>query len=80
MKRIDMCSVSLVEFANYVSSKNMNKKVSYFIERFTKASVDAEIRSKDSFQNISLDTTTISRSFIPIHLLLASAKSDFSHS
>ena len=74
-----MYSVSLAEFANYVSTKNMNKKVSYF-ECFTKASVDAEIRSKDSFQDISLDATTISRSFLPIHLLLASAKSDFSHS
>ena len=75
-----MYSVSLAEFANYVSTKNMNKKVSYFIECFTKASVDAEIRSKDSFQDISLDATTISRSFLPIHLLLASVKSDFSHS
>ena len=58
----------------------MNKIVSYFIEYFTKASVDAEIRSKDSFQGISLDATTISRSFLPIHLLLAFAKSDFLHS
>ena len=50
MKSVDMYSVRHAEFANYVSTKKMNKKVSYFIECFTKASVDVQIRSKDSFR------------------------------